>query len=134
MIRQAGPDDLEHIVDLGRRFHAASLWSDLVPFEADDFRQSAGALIERESAVIFLSEDGFIGVSKVPLYFNFATPITAELFFWAPDGKGNDLLKAAREWAGGLLVMNAHRGDERVCRWYRMQGFQQVEASYLRAG
>lgn len=133
MIREAGPDDLGRVVELGRAFHAVSLWSELVAFDEDSFRASAADLIGRDSAAIFLSDGGFLALTKVGLYFNRAVEVTAELFFWAPDGKGDDLRRAGERWAGGLLVMNAHGGDERAGRWYARHGYRQLESTYLKA-
>jgi len=133
VIREAGPDDLGHVVEIGRAFHAVSLWAELVPFDEGSFAASAADLIGRDSAVILLSDAGFLGLTKVGLYFNRAVAVTAELFFWAPDGMGDDLRRAGERGAGGLLVMNAHGGDDRAGRWYARHNYRQLESTYLKA-
>lgn len=132
MIRRATPDDLQQVVELGEAFHAATIWKDLAPFDRDSFEASVEALLDRDDAAIFLSPGGFIGLTKVGLYFNRAVPVTAELFFWAPDGQGDALRKAAERWAGGLLVMNAHLAEPRAANWYARKGYRPLEATFLK--
>lgn len=132
VIREATEDDLGYIVDLVERFHEQSLWKGLVPFDRESFRHTAGGLLARDDALILLSEGGIVALSKCPLYFNHGETITAELLFWAPDGQGDALRKAAEEWACGLVAIHAHGADGRVGNWLMRKGYAPIEAIYLK--
>lgn len=112
MIRQATPDDLDRIKELGADFHAACPYREL-PLDIEAFGDFALKLIE--GGVIFLSDDGMIGGLMSPLYFNPAVVMGCELFWWA--GKtGKPLREAFEAWAkdgGATGVMFSGLSDER---------------------
>lgn len=110
---------------LGEAFHATPQWPGLT-FFPEDFRQTAKAILDR--GVIFLSRGGLIGLVVAPSLYNREAKVAAEMFFWAPDGEGDALRRAAEEWArerADVLVMNAHEpGDvERIACWYGRKGY-----------
>src|SRR5512142_1355157 len=88
--KRADLTDIPAILALGAAFHAEERWSGLLTYQEASFRRSCELLIER--GAIFLTERGLIGLSLGPSIYNHALTVCSELFFWAPDGKG-DLLR-----------------------------------------
>jgi hypothetical protein len=95
LIRRATEADLDRIVELGAAFHGYSPYREIA-FDPEGFREFAAKLVE--GGAVFLSDDGMIGGCLVPLYFNPAVVMGAELFWWA--GKTGKALREAFEgWA-----------------------------------
>jgi hypothetical protein len=95
--RVGSPDQIGRVVELGRRFHAASIWRD-VPFDEADVRAMVEAMLTGAGAV-WLSPAGIVGVVRSPLWFNTAVRVAVELFWYAEDGQGGALRDAAEAWA-----------------------------------
>jgi hypothetical protein len=126
VIRKATAADLDEIVAIVAEFDALKLWPEPLVLNRDDFRKTCGRLLE--IGVIFLSERGVIALTLNPSLFNYAVKVASELFFYAPDGRGDDLRKAAEAWAADkaqLICMGAHEPGpvERVSKWYRRKGY-----------
>lgn len=134
MIRRATPDDMEHVVELGRAFHAYSPWRG-VSYDHDAIRAFVAGCIE--TGAIFLSETGMCGGLVSPLYFNPAFRIGVEFFWWAPDG-GSALRQAFEDWAreeGAQGVQFSALSDEHlpaVTRIYRRSGFAPAETAFVK--
>lgn len=134
MIRRATHDDLDDVVDIGRRFHAYSPWS-YVPFDPDSLRAFCARLVD--GGVIFLSEDGLIGGLLNPLYFNPAYVVGVELFWFAPR-EGRELRSAFEEWArenGAYAVQFSALGDQKsetVGALFKRAGYRKVETGYFK--
>jgi len=126
VIRQATAEDIEFVVDLIREFDGLKLWPDPLRLNEDDFRQTVRGLIGQ--GVIFLSERGFIALTVYPSLYNYSVRIASEMSFYAPDGRGDELRRAAEAWAAeraDILVMGGHEPGpiERIARWYRRKGY-----------
>jgi hypothetical protein len=120
---------------LGEAFHAEDRWGGLLTFDPASFRRTCELLIER--GVIFITDRGLIGLSVGPSIYNHALTVCSELFFWAPDGRGDELRKAAEAWASGhadVLVMGAHEPGpvERISNWYRRKGYAPIGRQFAR--
>lgn len=134
LIRLATADDLDRIGELGAAFHAYSPYRDIL-WDADGFRAFAGKLIE--AGAIFLSDDGMIGGCLVPLYFNPAVVMGAELFWWA--GKtGRGLREAFEQWAreqGAQGVQFSGLTDQRsetIHKVFQRAGYQAAETAFFK--
>lgn len=134
MIRQATTDDLDRIVELGAAFHAYCPYSE-IPLDPDGFRTFAAGLIEK--GAVFLSEDGMLGGLLVPLYFNPAFLMGAELFWWA--GKtGRQLREAFEEWAkeqGAQGVQFSGLTDQReetIRKVFERAGYARAETAFFK--
>lgn len=102
MIRDAHPDDLPALVEMGAAFHAESPWAkSLAPYDGQSFAGTCRLLGERGGLLV--AEEGgevvgMIGASVVPLYFNAGIPVVQEVFWYAlPEhrrGLGMALLAA----------------------------------------
>lgn len=134
MIRRAGEADLDRIVELGAAFHAYCPYRD-IPLDREGFRQFAARLIEH--GAIFLSDDGMIGGLLVPLYFNPAVVMGAELFWWAgKTGKG--LREAFEQWArdeGAQGVQFSGLTDQRaeiIRKVFERAGYTAAETAFFK--
>lgn len=126
MIRAATEADLDHIVGLVAEFHSVPRWPWDEAFRAEDFRETARLILQR--GVIFLSERGLIGLTVSPSLYNHKQATCSELFFWAPDGQGDALRRAAEAWAKNraqIIIMSAHEPGPvaRILNWYRRKGY-----------
>jgi hypothetical protein len=131
VIRRAGVQDIPEIVTRGAEFHATDRWSGLLTFDPASFEKTALALLE--NGAIFLSKRGLIGLARTRSIYNHAEPVCSEMFFWAPDGRGDQLRRAAEQWASGLLILGAHEpADPRIETWYRRAGFVPVGRQFAK--
>ncbi|HEY9219546.1 MAG TPA: hypothetical protein VIO94_15975 [Phenylobacterium sp.] len=135
MIRRATINDVPHVVECGRAFHAYGTWSH-VPLDEDAFGAFAHNVIAGAGA-IFVTDDGMCGGVLVPAYFNPSFVMAAELFWWAPS-EGRALREAYEAWAkseGAAAVQFSAMTDEHlpgVSRLYRMGGFRQAEVAFVK--
>lgn len=134
MIRRATDADLDRIVELGAAFHAYSPYREIA-FDPEGFRSFAGQLIE--CGAVFLSEDGMLGGLLVPLYFNPAVVMGAELFWWA--GKTGKALRDAFEaWArdeGAHGVQFSGLTDQReetIRKVFERAGYARAETAFFK--
>ncbi len=135
MIRQATAADLPRLVALGAAFHRQDRWSGTLTFDAASFRVTCERMLE--VGAIFLSDGGLIGLVVNPSIYNHATSVASELFFWAPDGRGDELRKAAEQWASeraSVLVMGCHEPGpvERISNWYRRKGYAPIGRQFAK--
>lgn len=138
MIRRAELDDLAEVVALVGDFHTPGEWHGLAEFDPISFSEVAAGIIRQ--GVIFLSERGLIGLVLVPWTYNTNVTVAAECFFWAPDGRGDALLRAAEDWAADkadLISTSAHIPGEprlkRIDRWFRRKGYLPMGLQYAKA-
>lgn len=134
MIRRATADDLPRVVELGAAFHAYSPYLD-IPFDADGFGAFARKLIE--GGAVFLSDDGMVGGLLVPLYFNPAVVMGAELFWWA--GKtGKPLREAFEAWARGEGAQGVQfsgltdQREETIRKVFARAGYERAETAFFK--
>lgn len=134
MIRLGTTDDLDRITDLGEAFHSYSPYRD-IEFSREGFRTFAEKLIE--GGAVFLSEDGMLGGCLVPLYFNPAVVMGAELFWWA--GKtGKPLREAFEAWArdqGAHGVQFSGLCDQRaetIHKVFQRAGYAPAETAFFK--
>lgn len=134
-VREAGPGDVEAILDLGERFHAFSPWRDR-PFQREATRRTVEALIQSESGVLLFNGEGILGGVLSPIYFGGG--VVAQELFWFADRGGRELIKAFEQWAGakgadGVLMVNLavnERTDALMCRMYERMGYGLRERHY----
>lgn len=134
MIRRATTEDLPQIVELGTEFHAHSPYG-WAPFVPEAFEAFARHIIEH--GAIFLSEDGFIGGLKTPLYFNPALLMAGEMFWFARVG-GRQLREAYEAWAreeGCVCATSGALADENepaIRRNYERAGYVPMEVAFMK--
>lgn len=128
LIRRATEADLPAIVEFGRDFYAASHWASIADYDPERTAGTLRSLIERQDTALFISPRGLIGMVLLPLWCG--DVLTAQEFiFWAGDGQGAALRRAAEAWAdehgARVVVMGAHEpGDmDRIEKFYRRNGY-----------
>ena len=133
MIRKATMWDMAHIEDMGRKFHAAS--GQPHGFNAQATMEFVGGMIESPSAIVLVSNDGFIGGTLSPAYCDPDWIMAVELFWWA-GGSGLKLLKAFEEWAikigANEVRMTSLISLDRAGKILTRKGYQAAEISYTR--
>jgi hypothetical protein len=138
MISRATPDDVETVMEWGRKFHAYSPWGERVPIDEADWRQTVENLLGSEDAAIFMSDGGFCGGLIFSMYFNHSYRIGQELFWYAPkDGK--ELREAFENWAvnergcqSTQMSCIADKREKAVRRLFGMAGYRATETSLMK--
>lgn len=134
MIRRATLDDLETAVQFAKEFHAESVHS-WISVDHEALSQWMAGLIE--GGAVFLSDHGIIGGVIVPMYFNPAVKVAAELFWWAPQ-EGRALREAYEAWAkehGASISQFSGQRNERsdtVEKLFRRAGYEPVETGFMK--
>lgn len=145
MIRPATPEDIPHILRMGRLFWSQTAYASL-PYCIDSMAFScrqmmgAGLLLMAETTG---QVSGSIGALTCPLYANRAILAAAELWFWVePDhrssGVGKELLlgleAAAKARGVHLLSMLALEAvePEKAKQIYLRAGYTPAEHTYLK--
>lgn len=96
-MRQATNGDLGRIVEMGRKFHAASGLP--MSFDAEAFGGFVSNMLASETCCFFVTDSGMICGALSPAYCNPDWVMAVELMWWAEDGQGLGLLSAFEEWA-----------------------------------
>ena len=136
MIRRATLSDVPRIVQLGRKFHAYSIWRDL-PYDLEAVARTAYSMVKNEDGAVFLSDDGLCGGLINALYFSPSHRIAVELFWYAPT-EGKELREAFEAWAverGADAIQFSALADDRrgaTERLYRMAGYNPVETVLMK--
>lgn len=134
MIRRAKLDDLNIAVRFAKEFHAESVHS-WIPVDGEALTSWMAGLIE--GGAVFLSDHGIIGGVIMPLYFNPAFKIAAELFWWAPQ-EGRALREAYEDWArsegASISQFSGQRNNrsETVEKLFRRAGYEPVETGFMK--
>lgn len=134
MIRRATLDDLEITVSFAEAFHAESVHA-WIPVDHEALTAWMRGLIT--GGAVFLSDHGIIGGVILPLYFNPAVKIAAELFWWAPQ-EGRALREAYETWAkeeGAVISQFSGQRNERaetVEKLFRRAGYEPVETGFMK--
>lgn len=134
MIRRAGPQDLSAAVAFAKEFHAESVHS-WIPVDDEALTAWMAGLID--GGAVFLSERGIIGGVVMPMYFNPAVKIAAELFWWAPL-EGRALREAYEAWAAeqgaSIIQFSGQRNDrsETIEKLFRRAGYDPVETGFMK--
>lgn len=133
--RLAGVDDLDRIIELGRKFHDLSPWS-AVPFNAYKMKKVLLEMMEDEDAIVLMHDHGILGGHIMSPYFS--DTVIAQELFWFAEKEGMALLKAFEVWAfheGAEMVSMAGTGikPKALDRLYRRQGYEPRETFYIKS-
>ena len=132
-MRQATPEDIPALVEMGRRCHAEK--QDRYPFVERDCEAFFASVIK--DGVVLVHGRGFICgvISGQPSNVSYRTAY--EIFWWSEDRGGARLLAGFEKWAkdeGCDEIAVSHPTSERaVGRYLRRWGYR-PEASVVRKG
>lgn len=137
-VRPATHDDLDHIVQLGERFHAQSPWADML-YEPETVRALLARMIDSDDAALFYNGSGMIGGVLSKPYFGGG--LLAQELFWFADKGGRELLDTFEEWAHNAgasgVIMVSLETNERIsgvmAKLYERRGYAIRERSYWKA-
>lgn len=125
-------DDIPRLIEMGRRFHAASGLA--MGFDPQAVEGFLTGLIER--GAVFATARGAIGGMAISPYCDPQWKIAVELFWWA-EGDGLRLLRAFEGWAREIgadeVRMTSLAALPRADRLLRFVGYAPAEISYTRA-
>ena len=146
MIREARPDDMGRILELGERFFNEAGWSAVFDWDAMSFVESVEDL--DANGVLLVAEDagqitGIAGAPVFPAYCNKAVPLSREMFWYVDPAHrrtsaGPALLdglesrvaaKGARTFTMAALAGRRHAA---LARLYRARGYAPVELSFVK--
>lgn len=137
MIAEATHEDVLRLVSLCGHFHEWSNWPGNSVFDPYSCERSFKALVDRDNCTLLHGGGGLMGLSVVPLFFNENERMAVELFFWAPNGNGDEFLKAAEAWSkdrgAEFVMMGAHEPcDPRAPLWYKRKGYSPFGRNYMK--
>jgi len=141
MIREAVAGDIPALVEMGRKFHAASPVADL-PYSPEAAGAVCAALIETGGLFVIETDGavrGMAGAVASPTWFGSAKA-GQELFWWA-DGCGSealDLRRRLEDWARdqgcvrfSMICLEDPRAPV-LARLYRREGYAPVEYHFMK--
>lgn len=94
-MRPATADDMPALIEMGRKFHAAAA----LPWDYNAAASAASIQGMIDRGCVLMTEAGAIGGIIAPAWSNPEWLYACELFWWAEDGRGRDLLRGFEDWA-----------------------------------
>lgn len=155
IVRNARMSDLPELMRLGRAFYDTNQMQRYCKFDEDTAALTLTHLIQQQeagNALLLVSDHvpelleggkeypaklgGMLALLSFPGYFDKSSRMVQELFWWAEDGRGIELVNRARLWVantggGAMMLAETGRGDERMARLYKRLGFEPVERFYM---
>jgi GNAT superfamily N-acetyltransferase len=136
MIRRATLKDSPALLEMGRKFADETGVAERIGWDAESVADLLAMLIESETGIVLISEQGMIGGYVAPHHFNRNVRMFVELFWRAEDGQGRALLDAAEAQAEALgaakSIMVAMDGMERTARLYGRLGYVPCETYFMK--
>lgn len=146
MIRRATLDDLDGIMPMAERFYTSCPWVNVAPYDPATSRVGMGALLESDSAGLFVIDDrgvlrGAVGFVLAPVWLAADFTIAQEVFWWVEPEVSREALalwRAGEEWAqasgakASVMIRLEGMQDERLHRLYMRRGYNPLEHSYVR--
>lgn len=155
MVRPAVLGDMDELLRLGRAFYDGSCMVKYCGFDEGSLRRCLEWLIAQQDAgmTLLLVSDhvperlaggekvapklgGMLAMMAFPGYFDNTSRMVQELFWWAEDGHGLELINRAKLWVaasggGAMMIAETGPGDARNSRVYQRMGFEPVERLYM---
>lgn len=147
-IREAEPQDLSALLDMGREFFEVSGNGAFTTFDEASLTGTLIAIMSGVSGGVLLVAEtagqvvGMAACVVFPFYANAETLIGQEIFFWVnPQHRGAvgdallDELEAAAMRKGAKVFINANLAgprDKAFARYYRRRGYRPAENTHIR--
>jgi len=94
-VREATLDDMPLILEMGAAFHKAA--GNEFDLDTDATAESVAKMME--VGCVLITDRGMIGGTLAPAWCQPNWTYAIELFWWAEDGRGRELLRGFEEWA-----------------------------------
>jgi len=143
MIRRATEEDIEFIVEMGRKFYESCGFPSILTFDPEILTGVLHNLIVNDNACILVDDKlrGMIAGVVYPYYFT-GQMSGNEMFWWVePEhrkGLGKKLLDKLEEWAEAkgavsftMISLDASN-PEKMDKIYRKRGYEPREHHYVR--
>lgn len=154
-VRPAVLGDMDELLRLGRAFYEGSCMMKFCGFDEGSLRRSIEWLIAQQepgNTLLLVSDHvpdrleagvkplaklgGMLAIMAFPGYFDNASRMVQELFWWAEDGNGLKLIEQAKVWVaatggGAMMIAETGPGNVRNSRVYERMGFEPVERLYM---
>lgn len=146
MIREARPDDIGRILELGERFFCEAGWSKVAPWDSMSFVETVERL-DSEGVMLVSESDGRVtgmaGAPVYPAFFNRDVKLSQEMFWYVDpahrggrDGIGlfNAMEAAAGAKGAVTHTMGALAGMKAMqrARFYQRHGYSPIELSFIK--
>lgn len=142
-IRKPTEADIPSIVEMGKRFHAESVYSEMIGFNPEAFARSLAHFIASDVMLFFVleSEGEIIGAicGAVAPHYMTGELAASELFWWVtPEARGYGLKlldafeQASIERGAKVGGMVAPRGSEQLARVYAHKGYAMSETVFVK--
>jgi GNAT superfamily N-acetyltransferase len=146
LIRLPERSEIPALVEMGRRFHAASGYSDIATFDANSVSSMLASMIDGENFVFLVVEKkgellGGAGALIFPCYLNLAHRTAQELFWYVdPEHRGVGIRlfdalcsEVKRKGAESLMMITLESlKPELVGAFYERRGFRNISRSFIK--
>lgn len=139
MIRDATPDDIPRLIEMGSRFVRETVYASRLVIDPAALTRTFGLLMSSDVGALFVSEKDGTVTGMIGLLV-FEHPFTGELaahelFWWVePEhrGQGLRLLRHAEQWAREAGAHHVHMvaPTRQVEQVYQRLGYTYLEAAY----
>ena len=136
MVREATQEDIDWVMTFSTKFLQA--FKSPVNLDEDATRVWLKRLIASPNGVVLMAERGAFGAIAQPKYYDPKDIAAVELFMYAEDGRGLELIKAFEQWAkrqGASTTVLANIPTKRAQTLealYRRRGYRLAEIAYTR--
>lgn len=147
MIRHAVAEDIPALIELGRRFHAATPYAKVgAAFSEQRLRATLESQVGQPNAFVMVVDRadqvaGVLGAIAVPMYMSDAT-VVVELYWWVDESarggtEGMRMKLELERWTSerghlGPVMSSIQCDDTPAESIYERRGYRNIEKSWMR--
>lgn len=145
-VRSATAEDVPVLIEMGRLFHQAAAYREVIPFDPPTLEELFRSVIGGRGVVFIVEREGvavgMAGLIVVSAWHNRNARYAQELFWWVNENErgtaGALLFRALMRWAeeqrlGLLMGRTPNLDGPRLDGFYRAQGFVPWDVTYFKA-
>lgn len=136
-VENAKLEDIPRLAEMGEKFHAMSPHKGLGEYDKSSMARVLKFMIENDNCVVLANDQGLIGGTLSPVYFNPSILLMEENFWWASAG-GQDLReefeKAAQQMGAKFVLMSTLENEKAdiIDRLMKRKGYRGIERRHLK--